>query len=338
MVCQNRLRLLRRRNPGVPIYGLYGGPRSATRSGSRPRSGRLLDDFWAFPDDRDERYKWRNGDVMLSRVVHRTRETTWHGTRSSWPSGTWSWSRPCDASCPHGGGGHAHLRRAARPRGRSRGGSGRGARPGASTKRSWRHVARRSGPVDGPHVLSVHRAGRAPRVHGAYAGIDEPELGFLEYKIPIYAQAFGIPLVPDTCFRPWWPEEPGTSRATRDRDPGPRLAHTGPPARDAVRVEAPRRPPHLPPVPRHLPARRWRRWASRAPPREARPVVPDVHRRWPPRWRRPRCRATAAPRRGAGSARPSSGSRLAPRVQRDDPLGEARRVVRLDEVLATAIR
>jgi hypothetical protein len=48
-----------------------------------------------------------------------------------------------------------------------------------------------------------------------YAGIDEPELGFLEYKIPVYAQAFGVPLVPDTCFRPWWPEEPATSGASR---------------------------------------------------------------------------------------------------------------------------
>jgi hypothetical protein len=56
----------------------------------------------------------------------------------------------------------------------------------------------------------------APRSFMArYARIDQPELGFLEYKLPVYAQVFGIPLVPDTCFRPWWPEEPATSGATR---------------------------------------------------------------------------------------------------------------------------
>lgn len=56
----------------------------------------------------------------------------------------------------------------------------------------------------------------APRSFLArYAGIDEPELGFLEYKVPTYAQVFSIPLVPDTCFRPWWPEEPGTSGVGR---------------------------------------------------------------------------------------------------------------------------
>ena len=67
----------------------------------------------------------------------------------------------------------------------------------------------------GAHVLSVHRL-VAPRDFLArYGGIDEPELGFLEYKVPAYAQAFGIPLVPDTCFRPWWPEEPATSQAGR---------------------------------------------------------------------------------------------------------------------------
>jgi hypothetical protein len=48
-----------------------------------------------------------------------------------------------------------------------------------------------------------------------YAGIEQPELGFLEYKLPVYAQVFATPLVPDTAFLPWWPEEPATSNATR---------------------------------------------------------------------------------------------------------------------------
>jgi hypothetical protein len=77
------------------------------------------------------------------------------------------------------------------------------------------HVAARFGAVDDPMCCQFIGL-VAPRTFMArYAGIDEPELGFLEYKIPVYAQAFGVPLVADTLFRPWWPEEPATSRATR---------------------------------------------------------------------------------------------------------------------------
>ncbi len=77
------------------------------------------------------------------------------------------------------------------------------------------HVAARYGPVDDP--LCCQFIGLvAPRSFMArYAGIDEPELGFLEYTIPVYSQVFGTPLVRDTCFRPWWPEEPATSGASR---------------------------------------------------------------------------------------------------------------------------
>jgi hypothetical protein len=58
------------------------------------------------------------------------------------------------------------------------------------------HVASRHGPVQDP--LCCQFIGLvAPRTFMAsYADIDEPELGFLEYKIPVYAQVFGIPLVP----------------------------------------------------------------------------------------------------------------------------------------------
>ncbi len=76
-------------------------------------------------------------------------------------------------------------------------------------------VAARYGPVEDP--MCCQFIGMvAPRTFlDRYGGIEEPELGFLEYKVPVYAQAFGVPLVADTCFRPWWPEEPATSGATR---------------------------------------------------------------------------------------------------------------------------
>jgi len=77
------------------------------------------------------------------------------------------------------------------------------------------HVTARFGQVEDP--LCCQFIGVvAPRAFLArYTEIELPELGFLEYKVPIYAQVFGTPLLPDTCFRPWWPEEPGATRARR---------------------------------------------------------------------------------------------------------------------------
>jgi hypothetical protein len=213
-VCQNRLRLLRRRNPGVPVYGLYGGPRrDAADFGAA--LGPLLDDFWAFPDDRDTQWKWRNGDIMLSRWF------TGRGEALQWDSvflAQWDLVvvSPLETLLPPMGVGDMLIS---------------GVRPVREVEPWWQwttrpelrreydeflaHVASRHGPVEYP--LCCQFIGLvAPRTFMAhYAGIDEPELGFLEYKIPVYAQVFGTPLVPDTCFRPWWPEEPATARAGR---------------------------------------------------------------------------------------------------------------------------
>ena len=213
VVCQNRLRLLRRRNPGVPIFGLYGGPRGDEQR-FRTELGPLLDDFWAFPGERDESYKWRNGDVMLSRWF------TGRGDTLQWDSvflAQWDLVvvSPLKKLLPPMAVGDMLIS---------------GVRPIREVESWWQwmrgdarveydefltHVTARFGPVDDPMCCQFIGL-VAPRAFMAqYAGIDAPELGFLEYKIPIYAQAFGISLVPDTCFRPWWPEEPGTSHATR---------------------------------------------------------------------------------------------------------------------------
>jgi len=52
-----------------------------------------------------------------------------------------------------------------------------------------------------------------------FARIERPELGGLEYRLPIYAQAFGIPLCQDHPFKPWWaavePNHPGITLRAR---------------------------------------------------------------------------------------------------------------------------
>ncbi|HVA03651.1 MAG TPA: hypothetical protein VMU64_07855 [Acidimicrobiales bacterium] len=212
-VCQNRLRLLRRRNPGVPIYGLYGGPPRQVADFTTALASHL-DDFWVFPDERDQQWKWRNGDIMLSRwFVERGERLPWDSVfLAQWDlvviSSVTSLLPPMTV-------GDMLIS---------------GVRPVHEVERWWQwtrgdarleydafmaHVASRFGPIEDPMCCQFIGI-VAPRAFMArYATIDEPELGFLEYKIPTYAQAFGVRLVPDTCFRPWWPEEPGTSHATR---------------------------------------------------------------------------------------------------------------------------
>lgn len=59
-VCANRLRLLRRLNPGIAIYGMYGGEK-------REKAWALdLDDDYALPFT-DTRFKWEHGDLCVRR-------------------------------------------------------------------------------------------------------------------------------------------------------------------------------------------------------------------------------------------------------------------------------
>lgn len=66
LICRERVRLLRRLNPGVRVVGLYGGAAGARgaafRAGSRPILG--LSAFWS--SQRDDRWNWKNGDLALA--------------------------------------------------------------------------------------------------------------------------------------------------------------------------------------------------------------------------------------------------------------------------------
>lgn len=223
VLCDNRLRMLRRRNPGLPIYGLYGGPpEDASRFAAR--LGDHLDDFWVFPGPADRDWKWRNGDLVLARWFEdRGRALEWDSVFvAQWDMVV---TAPITTLLPAMEAGEMLVS---------------GLRPVREVENWWRwtrweetrreydaflaHVSERFGPVEDP--LCCQFIGMVlPRVFlDRYRAIDRPELGFLEYKVPIYAQVFGVPLVADTCFRPWWPEEPGAERSGRPA----RLVHAWP--------------------------------------------------------------------------------------------------------------
>lgn len=62
-ICVNRLEILKRYNPDVKVYGLYGGSKEDEdlfRNSLRPH----LDDFYMAPME-DEDWKWIHGDLVL---------------------------------------------------------------------------------------------------------------------------------------------------------------------------------------------------------------------------------------------------------------------------------
>ncbi len=64
--CRDRVRTLRCFNPGVEVYGLYGGDVSGAKDAEAAMAD-LFDDFWAFPEANTPRWKWTNGDLMIAR-------------------------------------------------------------------------------------------------------------------------------------------------------------------------------------------------------------------------------------------------------------------------------
>ncbi len=62
-VCINRLQLLRRLNPDVRMFGLYGGP-SSRMLPAQEALGDYLESIWEIPVASTE-WKWRHGDLSL---------------------------------------------------------------------------------------------------------------------------------------------------------------------------------------------------------------------------------------------------------------------------------
>ncbi len=63
-VCENRLRLLKKTNPGLKIFGLYGGEQKQAKE-YEDRLGKYLNDFYAYSGEKSAEWKWINGDLLI---------------------------------------------------------------------------------------------------------------------------------------------------------------------------------------------------------------------------------------------------------------------------------
>jgi hypothetical protein len=204
-VCADRLQLLRRVNPGLPIYGLYGGPLDQLER-FRPLE-RQLDDFYAFPEARSPSWKWKHGDLVIAQW-HRER-----GAHLAWDTlaiAQWDmlFFAPLEQLFAMVGPDQLLLS---------------GLRPVSEVESIWSWTR---GGVEREEYLafvrSIERAAHTqpplccqfvvaclPRsLLDRYGEIPEPEAGFVEYRLPTWARHFGYSFQTRHPYDIWWPELP----------------------------------------------------------------------------------------------------------------------------------
>jgi hypothetical protein len=217
-LCADRLRHLRRRNAGVPLYLLYGGAPEQAESFQRALAP-LADDFYAFdepPPPGIQRaaeafrhgayWKYRYGDWLIARWF------ACRGVQLDWDTLLviqWDMLVYGDVRRLFGMLRQGEILLS-------------GLRPLAEVENDWAwttpshaanrldfeafmsHIRETYGYDATPHAyLAVVTA--LPRDFLArFSQIARPELGFLEYRLPAYAQVFGAPFCTDHPYQPWW--------------------------------------------------------------------------------------------------------------------------------------
>lgn len=193
-ICLERVRLLRRLNPDMPIFGLYGGEPAEFGDFER-RLVPWLDDNWAFHDNRDGEWKWRHGDRMIS-LWHLE-----HGQRLDWDTLIiMQWDMLALAPVQHI---FKPLYRneiylpGLRPLDEIES-RFYWTRPDTEVYddylqfKAW--LVQHYG-YNGPQQACQFLTAALPRSFlDSYAVMPRPELGFLEYKLPAYATVFGTPI------------------------------------------------------------------------------------------------------------------------------------------------
>lgn len=190
-LCQNRLQWLRQKNPRCPIYGLYGGDGNDREQFAQGLSS-YLEDFYSFDQPQTSHWKWLNGDLMINQ---------WYRDRGQFLP--WEtvvviqWDMvilaPLSQVFPQLKPGHLLLSFY---------------RPIAEIAHHWEWVKKQPHRDRYQEFLSIlqQRYGYAhspmcaifivvalPRIFlEAYSQVADPELGFIEYRVPIYSQIFGI--------------------------------------------------------------------------------------------------------------------------------------------------
>jgi hypothetical protein len=204
-ICKDRLQLLRQHNPTTPIYGVYGGD-LAEADQYASQLNQYLDDFYVFPENKDSHWKWLQGDLILAHWYReRGKDLPWDTVVIvQWDMLVFGAIEQLFSMLQPG---QILLS---------------GLRPIKEIENDWMWVMPKS--QDHRHtyleflehitktydycqepMACIFIAVGLPRIFlERYAHIEQPELGFIEYRIPMYAQIFGIPFCEDHPFLADW--------------------------------------------------------------------------------------------------------------------------------------
>lgn len=201
---------MRKFNSDALVYGLFGGDYNVAPE-FQERLGNYLDDFYIFDLKRDARWKYYHGDQMISHwYLERGRHLVWDTIFiAQWDMLVIGKLEILFENLKPG-----ELLFS-------------GLRPVREVDPWWWHI--REGSADRKvyfkfidYVREVHNFQSDPlcgqfivvclprEFLDRYAKIQNPDLGFLEYKIPIYAQIYGTPFCMDHPYNPWWGDDPST--------------------------------------------------------------------------------------------------------------------------------
>lgn len=209
-VCLNRIELLRALNPGIAVFGLYGGDLEREEE-FKHRLSPLLDDFYSFPEVAAPSWKWEHGDKLISRwyadVGHRFEWDTvvvvqWDililrplkrllrnlraheiflnsveeiGSNTD----TWFWTSSRNP--------HLHRR-----------------------FKSFKDRLQLSAGYEGPLYKCLFILPCLPRSFlESYSRLKDDEDGFVEYRVPSWAACLQVPFADLRELNAWYPERPG---------------------------------------------------------------------------------------------------------------------------------
>jgi len=208
-VCENRLRLLKKHNPDLKIFGLYGGEHARSRL-FRSRLGKYLDDFYVSPY-KSEGWKWMNGDLMLLEwYTSRGRDLDWDSIAIvQWDMLVFTSLSKLFGKMKTGEIFLSGLRTLSRPIENCWDWT----RPDKSNRRnylSYRKYVKEEYGYRGSPLCCLFILQILPRVFfDMYLSVKNRRVGMLEYKVPMYARIFGIPFFRKEVGVCWF-EDPKT--------------------------------------------------------------------------------------------------------------------------------
>jgi hypothetical protein len=208
-LCRERLLLLRRLNPETPIYGLYGGPLEA--SGGAEALSLEMDDLYIYPEPRDSHWKWLNGDQVIAHWM-RARGGALTGRTIVVVQWDMLVLAPIDevfAGLAPGEAVFSGFRPLQQVEPWWGWASGRDPEKRAMLD-DFQAVLRTRFGYEGPLWCALFIVVAIPDAFLARYASEAPEEGFLEYKMPTLARAWGVPVRTDLGLDPWWAADPST--------------------------------------------------------------------------------------------------------------------------------